>query len=287
MDLSLVLVSYQSREPLLACLRGLRHDAECAQLALETVVVDNDSGDGTVAALAAEFPAVQVIANRENLGYARAVNQGLTATHAPFALIMNPDCEARPGTLRALLEHMNERPRTGLAGPRILNPDGSLEYSARSFPEPLTFFFNRYSLFTRLFPGNPYSRRYLLTDWDHASARAVDWISGACMIARRAAVAQVGGMDEAFFMFNEDVDWCRRMKQAGWAVTYEPAAVVVHHIGASRSKVATRVIWSRHLGMIHYFHKHHPSNPFVSLPVDALILLRAVIMAAANALRPR
>jgi hypothetical protein len=94
-------------------------------------------------------------------------------------------------------------------------------------------------------------------------------------------------MDEAFFMFNEDVDWCRRMKQAGWAVSYEPAAVVVHAIGASRSKVAARVVWSRHLGMIHYFHKHHPANPLLFLPADALILLRALLMVAANALRPR
>ncbi len=285
MDLGVVLVSYRSREPLLACLRGLMADAERAGLTLEIVVVDNDSGDGTVEALAAELPAVRVIANRENAGYARAVNQGLAVTRAPFALVMNPDCEVRPGALRALLDHMGGRPRSGLAGPRILNPDGSLEYSARSFPGPLTFLFNRYSLWTRLFPRNRFSRRYLLSDWDHASAREVDWISGACLLARRAAVEQVGGMDEAYFMFNEDVDWCRRMTNAGWAVSYEPAAVVVHHIGASRTKVASRVIWSRHLGMIHYFHRHHPTSPLLSLPADALILLRAALMLAANALR--
>jgi hypothetical protein len=287
MDLSVILVSYRSREPLLAGLRALRTDAAAAGLRLECVVVDNDSGDGTLEALAAEHPEVRVVANPDNVGYARAVNQGLEATIADFALVLNPDCEVRPGALRALLDHATAHPRTGLAGPRILNPDGSLEYSARSFPDHLTFLFNRYSLLTRWFPGNPFSRRYLLTDWDHASVREVDWISGACMLARRAAVAQVGGMDEAFFMFNEDVDWCRRMKQSGWAVTYEPAAVVVHHIGASRSRVAARVIWGRHVGMIHYFHKHHPTSPLLSLPADALILLRAALMIAANALRLR
>jgi GT2 family glycosyltransferase len=107
------------------------------------------------------------------------------------------------------------------------------------------------------------------------------------MLARRAAVEQVGGMDEAFFMFNEDVDWCRCMRQAGWAVSYVPAAVVVHHVGASRSRVAARVIWARHLGMIHYFHKHHPTSPLLALPADAFILLRAALMILANALRPR
>ena len=287
MDLSVVIVNYKSREPLLACLRALRADAAAADVALETVVVDNDSRDGSPEALAAEFPETRVIVNRENAGYARAVNQGLAATRAPFALVMNPDCETRPGALPALLGHVRKRPRVGLAGPKVLNPDGSLEYSARAFPDHFTFLFNRYSLLTRWFPGNRFSRRYLLTDWDHESAREVDWVSGACMLARREAVEQVGGMDEAFFMFNEDVDWCRRMKQAGWDVTYEPAAVVVHHIGASRSRVAARVIWGRHLGMIHYFHKHHPTNPLLSLPADALILLRACLMIAANALRLR
>jgi len=287
MDLSVILVSYRSRDLLLACLRGLCREIAQAGVTAEILVVDNDSNDGTLEALAADFPAVRVIANRENAGYARAVNQGLRATTAPFALIMNPDCEPRPGLIRALLDHVAARPRTGIAGPKILNPDGSLEYSARSFPGPLTFLFNRYSLLTRLFPRNPFTRRYLLTDWDHQTPREVDWVSGACMMTRRAAIEQVGGMDEAYFMFNEDVDWCRRMKQAGWAVTFEPAAAVVHRIGASRTKVAARVIWARHLGMIHYFHKHHPTSFLLSLPADGFILLRALLMIAANAVRPR
>lgn len=287
MDLSVILVSYRSPAQLLAGLRALRADADASGLALDVVVVDNDSRDGTLEILAREAPEVRVIANRENVGYARAVNQGLAATGGDFALVLNPDCEVRAGALRALLGHAAANPRTALTGPRIVNPDGTLEYSARAFPDHLTFFFNRYSLLTRLFPGNPCSRRYLLSDWDHASVRSVDWITGACMLARRTAVAEVGGMDEAFFMFNEDVDWCRRMGQAGWAVDYEPAATVMHHVGASRSRVAARVIWSRHLGMIHYFRKHHPTSPLLALPAEAFILLRAVAMLALNALRPR
>jgi hypothetical protein len=287
MDLSLIVVSHRSRAVLPACLRSAGADATAAGIALESVVVDNASGDGTLEMLAADFPATRAIANRENVGYARAVNQGLAATGAPFALILNPDCEVRPGAIRALLDHLRERPRVALAGPRLLNPDGTLEYSARSFPGPLTFFFNRYSLLSRLFPANPWSRRYLLSDWDHASVRAVDWISGAAMMARRAAVAEVGGMDEGYFMFNEDVDWCRRMAYAGWTVSYEPAAEVVHHVGASRARVAARVIWGRHLGMIRYFHTHHPTHPLVAWPADALIVLRGALMIAANALRRR
>ena len=285
MDLAVVIVNYKSRDQVLECLASLA--AGAGDLAVETVVVDNDSHDGTPEALARLWPRVRVLVNGANLGYARAVNQGLAVTTAPFVMAMNPDCDVRPGALAAMLGHLRAHPRTAVVGPKVLNSDGTLEYSARSFPDHLTFLFNRYSLLTRIFPRNRFSRRYLLTDWDHASAREVDWVSGACMMVRREAIAQVGGMDERFFMFNEDVDWCRRMKLAGWAVAYVPDAVVVHHIGASRSRVAARVIYARHLGMIHYFHKHHPTHPVLSFFADAFILLRAGLMMAANALRLR
>jgi GT2 family glycosyltransferase len=285
MDLSLVIVHYRSLEPLLTALAALEADA--SGLAVETVVVDNDSRDGAAARLSEAFPRVRVIVNTENVGYARAVNQGMRATTGEFVVVMNPDCEVRPGALRAMRHHLLTHPSTALVGPRILNTDGTLEFSARAFPDHLTFLFNRYSLLTRIFPDNPFSRRYLLTDWDHATVREVDWVSGACMMVRREAIERVGGMDEQFFMFNEDVDWCRRMKNAGWAVTYVPDATVVHHIGASKRKVASRVIYARHRGMIHYFHKHHPANPVVSLFADSLILARAGLMMAANALRLR
>jgi N-acetylglucosaminyl-diphospho-decaprenol L-rhamnosyltransferase len=173
-----------------------------------------------------------------------------------------------------------------VVGPRMIGRDGKLQYSARSFPDHFTFFFNRYSLLTRLFPRNQYSRRYLLSDWDHASVRSVDWLSGACLLVRRTAIDQVGPMDESYFMFNEDVDWCRRMKQGGWDIVYVPEAMMHHDIGASRRKVAPKVIIERHRGMIHYFHKYHPANPFVTFVADSAIRLRAGLMLAANALRP-
>jgi len=285
MDLASVIVHYKSPERLRECLRAL--PAAAAGLEHEIWVIDNDSGDERPAFLAAEFPDVRLIANRDNVGYARAVNQGIAASTAPFVAVMNPDCALAPDALATLVAALRADAGLAIAGPRILNPDGSLEYSARAFPDHLTFLFNRYSLLTRMFPDNPFSRRYLLTDWDHASARDVDWLSGACLVARRAAIAKVGGMDERFFMFNEDVDWCRRMKLAGWRVRYVPEAVAVHHVGASRRKVAARVIVARHLGMIHYFHKHHPTNVLLTAVADAAILLRAGVMVTANALRLR
>ena len=285
MELSVVVVNYKSLERLFACLAALTTDA--AALDPEILVIDNDSRDGAAQAVPARFPSARVMVNAENLGFARAVNQGIAASRGAYVLLINPDCVVRPGTVAALAEFLRAHPRSAIAAPRILNPDGSLEFSARSFPDHLTFLFNRYSLLTRLFPRNRWSRRYLLSDWDHASVRDVDWVSGACMLVRRIAIEQVGPMDENFFMFNEDVDWCRRMKLAGWAVTYVPSAEVVHWIGASRERVASRVIVERHRGMIHYFHKHHPANPVVSALADGLIMARAGLMLAANALRPR
>ena len=285
MDLSVVLVHYKSPDALFECLRTLA--PECAPLAHELLVIDNDSQDGTPQALAERAPQVRVIANRENAGYARAVNQGIAASQGAFVLVMNPDCEVQPGAVGALLAYLRGHPRTAIAGPRIQNPDGTLEFSARAFPDHLTFLFNRYSLLTRLFPDNRWSRRYLMTDWDHRSSREVDWLSGACLLVRRDAIAQVGGMDEAFFMFNEDVDWCRRMKLAGWSNAYVPEAVVMHHVGASKRRVAPRVIVARHQGMIHYFHKHHPAHPLLEALAAGVIYLRAGLMLAQNAFKPR
>jgi hypothetical protein len=283
MDLSAVVVTYNSREHILDCLRALERAR--GVLELEAVVVDNASADGTLAEVRAHAPWARVVETGGNLGYAKAVNRGLRESSGEFVLVLNPDCVVGEGALAGLHAWMRAHPRCAIAGPRILNTDGTVEFSARSFPNHLTFLFNRYSLATRLWPGNPWSRRYLLSDWDHASDRPVDWVSGACMFVRRAAVAEVGGMDEAYFMFNEDVDWCHAMKRAGWSVDFAAAAEVTHHIGASKGRVADRVILERHRGMIHYFRKYHPTNPVLGALAATFILLRARLMLAANALR--
>lgn len=285
MDLSVIVVTYHSREHILGCVRSLAHAR--GSLHMECVVVDNDSRDGIAELLAAEAPDVRVVLHGENAGYARAVNRGLRESSGEFALVLNPDCVVDESALAALHAWMRAHPRCAVAAPQLLNTDGSIEWSARSFPTHLTFLFNRYSLLTRLFPGNPWSRRYLLSDWDHASPRSVDWVSGAAMFVRRAAVDAVGGMDEAFFMFNEDVDWCRRMKLAGWSVDYVSDARVTHHIGASKGRTSDKVILERHRGMIHYFRKHHPAPAPLDALAAALIMLRARLMLAANALKPR
>ena len=280
MDLSVVVVTYFSRPHIAECLRAV--DRARGGLALEVLVVDNASADGTLDEVRAQAPWARIVETGANLGYAKAVNRGIRESSGEFVLVLNPDCNVGEGSLAAMHAWMREHPRCGVAGPLIRNPDGSPEMSARSFPGPSAFFFNRYSLFTLLWPGNPWSRRYLLSDWDHASPRSVDWVSGACMYVRRAAIAQVGGMDEAYFMFNEDVDWCHAMKDAGWSVDFVSSASVVHTIGASHQRVADRVIVERHRGMIHYFRKYHRAHPVVDALVVAFIQLRSRLMLVAN-----
>jgi hypothetical protein len=286
MDLSVVVVTYESRDHVLACLRSLPSalrprplDAE--PLRWECVVVDNDSRDGGPELVGREAAWARIVRTGANLGYAKAVNRGLAETSGRHVLVSNPDCVWAPGSVAELAAWLDTHPRCALAAPRIRNPDGSLEYSARAYPGPLAFLFNRYSLLSRLLPGNPWTRRYLMLDWDHATPRSVDWVSGAAMLVRREAVAVVGGMDEAFFMFNEDVDWCRRMNQAGWSVDYVPAAEVVHHIGASE-RSSNRVILERHRGMLHYFRKHHPAPAPVDALVALLVMSRARLLMALN-----
>ena len=284
MDLSVVVVTYQSRGHILDCLRSLEPalgGTAGTKPHWECVVVDNDSDDGGPELVEREAPWARVLRTGGNLGYAKAVNRGLAATTGRHVLVSNPDCIWQPGGIARLGAWLDAHPRCGIAAPRIHNTDGSLEYSARSYPTPYAFLFNRYSLLSRLLPGNPWTRGYLLLDWDHDTPRSVDWVSGAAMLVRRDAADAVGGMDEAFFMFNEDVDWCRRMNLAGWSVDYVPGARVTHHIGASEG-ASDRVILERHRGMIHYFRKHHPAPAPLDALAAALIMGRARLLMALN-----
>ena len=285
MDCSVVLVHYKTPDCLSACLDSIARNRD--GLAVEIVVVDNASHDGAADRLRRERPDVRVIENDRNAGYATAVNQGMRATTGEFFLVMNPDCILRPGALATLVEFMRTHPRAGIAGPQMLDPDGSLQYSARGFPSPWTFVFSRYSPLTRWFPRNRFSRRYLMSDWDHSTARDVDWLSGACVLVRRRTVDEVGPMDESFFMYHEDIDWCRRIRQAGWSVTYVPEAVVVHEIGASRRHAGAELIYRRHQGLAHYVRKHHPMHPALAALTHGAIMARAGLLMAVHSVRGR
>ena len=283
MDLSVVVVTYNSRDHIAGCLRSL--DRARGTLEMEVLVVDNASADGTLDEVRATAPWARIVEMGENCGYARAVNRGTRESTGEFVVALNPDLVAGEDSFVKLHAWMRAHPRCGIAGPRLSDAGGEVEISGRSFPDFSVFLFNRYSLTTWLWPRNPWSRRYLLLDWDRTTDREVDWISGSCLFVRRAAIEEVGGMDEAYFMFNEDVDWCHAMKEKGWTTCYVAGASVMHRIGSSRRRVSSRVILERHRGMVHYLRKYHPSNPLLEALAGALIMLRARLMLLANAVR--
>src|SRR5262249_43136509 len=201
-----VVVTYRSKDHVVGCLRSLEPGLRTGGAGRdaptwECLVIDNDSRDGTLEAVEREAAWARVVRTGANLGYAQAVNRGIEATTGASVLVTNPDCVWAPGAIRALLAWLDSHPRCGIAAPRILNPDGTLEFSARAYPDPFTFLFNRYSLLTRAWPGNPWSRRYLLSDWDHASPRSVAGGSGAAMLARRAGRGGGGGVGAGVSLF--------------------------------------------------------------------------------------
>jgi GT2 family glycosyltransferase len=252
-DCSVVIVNYHSEALLRACLESLPSSAH--PFSLEVIVVDN-SGTARASGALEAFPEARLIEAGGNVGFARACNLGMAAARGRHLLLLNPDTVAHPGAVATLSRELDASPEIGVVAARLLNPDGTLQYSCRRFPRALSIFFGRYALLTRLFPANPVSTDYLYLDWDHASTRPVDWASGACLMIRREVYERVGGLDDGYFLFVEDMDWCRRIRDAGHEVVYVPEAEVTHRIGASRGPVPSWVMWERHRSMLRYVRKH-------------------------------
>lgn len=267
MDLSVIIVNYNAAPFLERCLASL--DLFLAGMKHEVCVVDNASTDGSVELIRKRFPQVQLIANRSNLGFAAAVNQGLRKACGRAVLWLNPDAELLADGIVNLLDYLDKHTEVGVIGPQLVNPDGSVQLSCRSFPSYRTALFHRYSLFTRWFPSNPFSREYLLTGWDHTSVQEVDWVSGACLLHRREIVDRIGVLDEKFFMYCEDVDFCLRVRETGWRIHYHPGMQVLHHIGGSSRAIPRRMIMERHRSMWRYYTKHFRRNPLK----DAAVIL--------------
>lgn len=278
-DVSIVIVSYNSREHLPACLESLRAQQPAAPA--EVIVVDNASADGSAALLSNEYPWVRLVARATNRGFAFGVNDGVAASTGRHLALVNPDTRVNPDVIARLSAFLDANPDAGIAAPKLLNDDGTLQLSCRAFPGHATALFNRYSLLTKLLPGNRYSRDYLMADFDHASRRDVDWLSGAVMMFPRTVFDRVGGWDAGFFMFNEDVDFCRRVHDAGLRVVYEPAVTVYHTIGASKS-ASPRMIVTRHRSMWRYYRKHLRGNIALDAVTAAGITARCGLLLAGS-----
>jgi len=249
--LAVVIVSFEAREALLAALASVRAHAA---LPLETIVVDNASADGSADAVRTRHPEARVIANPENVGFARAGNQGWRAARAPLALFLNPDAEVTPGAIPALVGLLEARPDIGAAGPRTRSPDGAIQVSTG--PDLGLWAEIRQR---RLVLGVARREASALDDAESLHAREHDtaWVSGACLIARRDALEAVSGFDERFFLYEEDADLGRRLRAAGWRVVFTPAAEVRHHLGLSMANASRRARLEYHRSHLLYYRKHN------------------------------
>ncbi|MDT7971791.1 MAG: glycosyltransferase family 2 protein [Armatimonadota bacterium] len=271
--LSVVIVSWNVREDLRECLRSLWRNGE--GLAMEVIVVDNASDDGTAEMVRQEFPQVRLVVNERNLGYTKANNIGIHLSRGKFVLLLNPDTVVHEGALRALIACAEAHPEAGIIGAKLLNPDGSIQRSARSFPDIGAGLF-RNTLLGHLFPNNPFVRRYLLTDFGYDAVREVDWVSGAAMLVRREVFERIGLLDEGFWAYCEDVDFCWRARQAGFAVLFCPDAVITHKIGRSSDQKLVACLIQHHKSMWRFYLKNYRRRyPIWSFPLIGLgILLR-------------
>ena len=300
-DVSIAILSWNARGYLRRCLASLFDpgDAEVAEawtragmppasadphgLTAEVIVVDQESLDGSADMVAEQFPEAVLVRQRPNLGFAGGNNVALRHARGRYFLLLNSDTVVRPDFLPELVRYADAHPRAGLIGPKLLNPDGTLQYSCRRFPTLGAGLF-RHTPLEWLAPKNSYTSDYLMREWDHASPREVDWLSGACLMARREMIDAVGGLDAGYFMYFEDVDWALRARNGGWEVHYIPQPVVLHEIGRSSDRRPKRMIVMHHQSAYRFFRRHSKvgGNPAGRLLLAGGLAARAGLTLARN-----
>lgn len=276
MQLSIIIVSWNTRELLDRCLTALQ--AELSQLSLdghsltdgsstthewEVFVVDNDSQDGSADMVDCKHGWVRLIRNGENLGFARANNQALKMAAGDFVLLLNPDTEVQTGSISTLLAFLRDHPQCGVVAPQLLNTNGSIQRSCRAFPTFVGMLYELIGLSRVFSAGSSYGSRfraYKMLDWNHDDERQVDQPMGACLMTRKEVLDEVGLLDEGYFMLFEEVDWCYRVKKKGFEIWFTNNSKVVHHHGQSIKQVKVRMILSSHRGLYRFWHKHYRGN---------------------------
>ena len=276
-----VVVNYNAASHLVACVRSL-----LAEGVADVVVADNASSDDSARVLAESGLPARFLATGRNRGYGGGANFGIAASDSELVLVSNSDLEVQPGAVAALVAALDAEPDVAIVGPRLLDPDGSLYPSARSFPalgDALG-----HAFLGLVAPRNRWSARYKLLGWDHAVRSDVDWVSGACFLARREVLDRLGGFDESYFMYSEDVDLCWRAWRAGWRVAYEPSAAVVHTQGVSADQRPYRMIVAHHWSLLRFARRTTTGWRRALLPlVAAGLALRAALACAQRATAAR
>lgn len=224
-DISVIIVNYEARELVRECVKGLKRLNSA--LAIEIIVVDNSCDSALKELLAQRFEDVRYISSGENIGFSRANNRGMKEAHGEYILILNYDITPLPGSIDKLFSYMNAHPDVGIIGPRLKNPDGTIQDSFYRFHSLVTPLFRRTWL-GKVWKGKKHIDHFLMREADTARPLDVDWLLGACLMVRASCIPKVGYMDERFFLYFEDTDWCRRFGRAGYKVRYVPDAQMVH-----------------------------------------------------------
>jgi GT2 family glycosyltransferase len=273
LDLYVVVLNYNTRDLLRACLDSLRRQTG---LAFEACVTDNASSDESADMVAGLFPEVRLVRSPSNAGFSAGNNLGLSAAgwpengNARYAMLLNPDTVVPDGALAAMVAYADAHPDVGVVGPRLMLPDGTLDKACRrGFPTPEAAFY-RFSGLSRLFPRSPRFGRYNMTFAPEDQELEVDSVVGACMLVRAEALARVGLMDERFFMYGEDLDWCLRIKQLGYRVMYVPS-VIVHHVKRAASRRSAKAHYEFQRAMWLFYQKHYAAN--TNWALDKLVKL--------------
>ena len=278
---SIVIVSFHSRDELQACIESI--ECHSGSVRTEIIVVDNASQDGTVEWLARAHPRARVIENRDNAGFTRGVNQGLSVARGDTLFVLNPDCELRPGALELLLAALKAEPTLAFAAPALVDDRGRVARSCGRFPSVWTLIADHFGLAVA-FPNSRWFGSYKYGGHDMNSLGRVDWASGAALMITRAGYARLGGLDEGIFMYMEEVDWCRRAARAGLGVRYVPTATVMH-VGQQSSRHAPRLSYLHNLrSRVYYFRKHH--GPSAALLAKVILYSSLALKWVASRLSP-
>ncbi len=251
---SIIIVCYNSLSKLEKCLKSTTVSAFRNEL--EIIKVDNNSTDGTAKFVEEKYLNIKLLKNNTNLGYTKAVNQGLKASKSEFNLILNSDIVVLPGAIEIMLKYMINHPRVGIAGCRLFNEDGTLQYSVRRFLDLRTYLY-RFTPIRGLMAGSALERYYLMQDWDHKDNRFVDWVLGGCMMVKKEAINEVGMMDENIFLYFDDVDWCYRMWEKDWQIAYVADAAMIHkHERTSANKIFNRATREHFKSLFYFIRKY-------------------------------
>jgi len=253
MDVSIVIVNWNTCNILRDCLRSVY--SETTEVQFEVIVIDNASEDNSVEMVHCDFPDVILIENQENRGFAAANNQGIAVAQGRYVLLLNSDTVVLGNTIKKTIDFADSHPKAGIVGCQVLNPDKSLQPTCFMFPSILNMLLSTTYLY-KLFPKNKFFGREQMTWWDRKSTRQVDVVTGCFMLVRREAIERVGLMDERFFMYVEETDWCYRFKQAGWKVMFTPCGEIIHLHGASSKQVKPKMVGQWRKSMLLFFKKH-------------------------------